>query len=63
MALRTLRSTKQYGHRVRRNQRVTEGFPVLTYGGTPNVDTKDRNFGGPGATWDDPGTTKLVLNP
>ena len=63
MALHTLRSTKQYGHRVPRNHRVTEAFPVLTYGGTPGVDTKDRKFGGLGTAGGDPGTRSIVLNP
>ncbi len=47
MALDILRSKDQarYGDRVPPNQKVTEGFPVLTYGGTPRADTKDWKFG------------------
>ena len=33
-----------YGDRVPPGQRVTEGWPVLTYGGTPRVDPKDWRF-------------------
>ena len=46
--------------RVPPNQKVTDGFPVLTYGSTPQVDTKDWKFGVVGAveeelslTWDE----------
>ena len=63
MALRTLRSTKQYGHRVRRNQRVTEALPVLIYDGTPGIDTKNWKFGGSGTAGGDPRTRSIVPNP
>ena len=50
----------KYGGRVPPNQKVTEGFPVLTYGGTPHADTKDWKFGVVGLveeelsfTWDE----------
>jgi len=46
--------------RVPPNQKVTDGFPVLTYGGPPTVDTKDWKFGVVGLveneasfTWDE----------
>ena len=47
MALDTLRGkdTEENRDRVPPNQKVTDGFPVLTYGGTPGVDTKDWKFG------------------
>ena len=62
MALDLLRRSDrtQYGDRVPPNQKVTDGFPVLTYGGAPRVDTKDWAFGVVGAveeelsfTWDE----------
>ena len=62
MALDLLRRSDRarYGDRVPPNQNVTEGFPVLTYGGVPRVDVKDWTFGVVGAieeelsfTWDD----------
>jgi DMSO/TMAO reductase YedYZ molybdopterin-dependent catalytic subunit len=34
----------RYGDRVPPGQRVTEGWPVLSYGGTPRIDLKDWRF-------------------
>ncbi len=34
----------RYGDRVPSGQRVTEGWPVLTYGGTPRIDLKGWRF-------------------
>ena len=62
MALNFLRGKDKetYGDRVPPNQRVTEDFPILTYGGTPQADTKDWTFGVVGLveeelsfTWDE----------
>src|SRR3990170_4498869 len=46
MALDFLRRSEreQYGDRVPPNQRLTEGWPVLTYGSTPRVDLKEWRF-------------------
>ncbi len=41
---RTDRDRERYGDRVPPNQRVTEGFPVLTYGSAPRIDLKDWRF-------------------
>ena len=38
------RDREQYGDRVPPGQRLTEGWPVLTYGGAPRVDLKDWKF-------------------
>ena len=38
------RDSELYGDRVPPNQRVTEGWPVLTYGSTPRVDLKEWRF-------------------
>jgi len=62
MALDLFRRTgrEQHGDRVPPNQRVTEGWPVLSYGSTPRVDLKDWRFVVAGAvedevsfTWDE----------
>ncbi len=62
MALDYLRGKDKakHGDRVPPNQKVTDGFPVLTYGGTPHADTKDWKFGVVGLveqelsfTWDE----------
>ncbi len=34
----------RFGDRVPPGQRVTEGWPVLSYGGTPRIDLKDWRF-------------------
>ncbi len=34
----------RYGDRVPPGQRVTEGWPVLSYGGTPRIDLKEWRF-------------------
>ncbi len=51
MALSFLRSRNKEvdGDRIPPNQKVTEGFPVFTYGNTPRIDTKDWTFGVVGA--------------
>ncbi len=38
------RDREQYGDRIPPNQRLTEGWPVLTYGGTPRIDLKEWRF-------------------
>ena len=38
------RERERYGDRVPPNQRLTEGWPVLTYGSAPRVDLKDWRF-------------------
>lgn len=38
------RDREQYGDRVPPNQRVSEGWPVLTYDATPRVDLNDWKF-------------------
>ena len=55
MALDFLRRTdrEQYGDRVPPNQRVTEGWPVLTYGGPPRIDLKEWKFIVAGAVEDE----------
>ena len=62
MALDLFRRSErdQYGDRVPPNQRVTDGWPVLSYGSTPRVDLKDWRFVVAGAvedevsfTWDE----------
>jgi DMSO/TMAO reductase YedYZ molybdopterin-dependent catalytic subunit len=57
---RTDQNRERYGARIPPNQRVTEGFPVLTYGSPPRIDTKDWRFQVAGAveeeaafTWDE----------
>ncbi|MEX0785472.1 MAG: molybdopterin-dependent oxidoreductase, partial [Dehalococcoidia bacterium] len=51
MALKLTRKGErgQYGDRVPPNQKVTDGWPVLSYGSTPRVDTKDWRFAVAGA--------------
>ena len=46
MALNFLRGKDKetYGDRVPPNQRVTEGFPILTYGGTPSKPVDFENW-------------------
>jgi DMSO/TMAO reductase YedYZ molybdopterin-dependent catalytic subunit len=46
MALDLLRRNDRetYGDRVPPGQKVTDGFPVLTYGGAPRVDLKEWRF-------------------
>lgn len=55
MALSFLRSksSETSNDRVPPNQKVTDGFPVLTYGNTPSIDTKDWKFGVIGAVEED----------
>jgi DMSO/TMAO reductase YedYZ molybdopterin-dependent catalytic subunit len=36
--------TQKYGDRVPPGQRVTDGWPVLTYGSAPGIDLKDWRF-------------------
>jgi DMSO/TMAO reductase YedYZ molybdopterin-dependent catalytic subunit len=38
------RDRKRYGERLPAGQKLTEGWPVLTYGNTPRVDTKVWKF-------------------
>src|SRR3990172_2288586 len=38
------RDRAQHGDRVPPNQRLTEGWPVLSYGGTPRIDLKEGRF-------------------
>ena len=38
------RDRERFGERLPAGQKLTEGWPVLTYGGTPRVDTKDWKF-------------------
>ncbi len=54
------RDRERYGERVPPGQRVTDGWPVLTYGNAPRVDQKDWRFGVTGLveedvsfTWDE----------
>jgi DMSO/TMAO reductase YedYZ molybdopterin-dependent catalytic subunit len=51
MALDFMRRGKdreKYGDRLPPGQKLTEGWPVLTYGAAPRVDIKDWKFGGGG---------------
>ena len=41
---RTDRDRERYGDRLPPRQKVTEGWPVLTYGSTPRIDTKEWKF-------------------
>ena len=38
------RDRERYGDRIPPNQRVTEGWPVLTYGQTPHIDLAEWRF-------------------
>ena len=38
------RDRDRFGERLPSGQKLTEGWPVLTYGSTPRVDTKDWKF-------------------
>jgi DMSO/TMAO reductase YedYZ molybdopterin-dependent catalytic subunit len=48
MALEVLRRAgrerEQFGDRIPPNQRLTDGWPVLTYGGAPRIDMKQWRF-------------------
>lgn len=35
------REREQYGDRIPPNQRLTDGWPVLTYGNSPRIDRKE----------------------
>ena len=57
---RSDRDRETFGDRVPPGQKVTDGFPVLTYGGAPRIDLKDWRFGVTGLveedvslTWDE----------
>ncbi len=41
---RSDRAREQYGDRVPPGQRLTEGWPIFTYGGTPHIELKDWKF-------------------
>ena len=41
---RSDRDRETFGDRVPPGQKVTDGFPVLTYGGAPRIDLKDWRF-------------------
>ena len=47
------RDRAEHGDRVPQNQRLTEGWPVLSYGGTPRIDLKDWKFVVAGAVDED----------
>ena len=56
------RGRELYGDRVPPNQRVTEGWPVLTYGSTPRVDLKEWKFVVAGAVEEEVGFTWEEFN-
>ncbi len=41
---RSDRAREQYGDRVPPGQRLTEGWPIFTYGSTPRIELKDWKF-------------------
>jgi DMSO/TMAO reductase YedYZ molybdopterin-dependent catalytic subunit len=60
MVVRSMGRRREYGDRAPPGQKVTDGWPVLTYGSVPRIDTKDWKFAIAGSvevdrsfTWDD----------
>ena len=41
---RSDRAREQYGDRVPPGQRLTQGWPIFTYGGTPHIELQDWKF-------------------
>jgi DMSO/TMAO reductase YedYZ molybdopterin-dependent catalytic subunit len=56
------RDRQQYGGRIPPNQRLTDGWPVLTYGSPPRVDVKDWQFSVAGAVEADASFTWAEFN-